>query len=556
MKNFITKITICLTLALAVFSCQEDDKSFGDLSAPTGLAVDATIVGTSTEFPDGDGSGFVDFVATAQNAISYKYIFSDGSSINSPSGVLRKRFTSSGTNTYTVTVLASGKGGVTSSMTTEVTVFSVFDDPETKQFLTGGSTKTWYVAASEPGHLGVGPNNNDAANNFYPNYYAAAPWEKAGSPDSNCLYENELTFSIQNDIVSYQLNNGGRTFVNVDYLGQFGAAGGSDLCLPFDSSGIKTVSLEPADSFVVQNNVPNQTTGTQITISNGGFMGYYIGQSTYEILTITENRMTVRAVMGNNPALAWYLTFVTTRPVQGGTTPDVDYTNLVWQDEFDVPGAPDPLKWGYNLGTGDNGWGNNESQHYTNRPENVIVEGGFLKIRARRESFSGSNFTSARLVTENKFEFTYGKVEVRAKLPTGGGTWPAIWMLGENYQTSPWPACGEIDIMEHVGNQQNTIHGTLHYPGASGGNANSGTTTVPTASSEFHVYKMVWSPESIKFYVDDQPAYHSYTNTPSSPYNLDFFIILNVAMGGNFGGAIDPSFTQSAMEVDYVRVYQ
>ncbi|NBL64101.1 family 16 glycosylhydrolase [Flavobacterium sp. NST-5] len=556
MKNIVLKITVCLTFFAAFFACQEDDKAFGDLTAPSNLAVEATIAGQSVEFPDGDGTGFVNFVATAENAISYKYIFSDGTSINSPSGILRKRFTLNGTNTYTVTVIASGRGGVASTITTEVTVFSVFDDPETKQLLTGGTTKTWYFAASEPGHLGVGQNNSDGSANFYPNYYSAAPWEKAGSPDSDCLYENELTFTLNNDMISYQLNNGGRTFVNAAYLGDFGTSGGSDLCMTYDSSGIKNVSLEPADSFVVQNNVPNQTTGTQMTFSDNGFMGYYIGQSTYEILSITENRMVVRAVMGNNPSLAWYHIFVSTRPVQGGTTPDVDYTNLVWQDEFDIPGAPDNSKWSYNIGNGNNGWGNNESQYYTDRPENVIVEDGLLKIRARRETFSGFNFTSSRLVTENKFEFTYGKVEVRAKLPTGGGTWPAIWMLGQNYATNPWPNCGEIDIMEHVGNQQNTIHGSLHYPGNFGGTANTASTTISNVSSEFHVYKVIWSPDSIKFYVDDQPAFHTYTNSASSPFNLDFFLILNVAMGGNFGGAIDPAFTQSTMEVDYVRVYQ
>lgn len=175
-----------------------------------------------------------------------------------------------------------------------------------------------------------------------------------------------------------------------------------------------------------------------------------------------------------------------------------------------------------------------------------------MKITAKKE---GSTYTSARLKSEDKYEFTYGKIEFRAKLPAGGGTWPAVWSLGQDYKTNSWPACGEIDFMEHVGNSQNVIHGSLHYPGNSGGNGNTGSTTITNASTEFHVYKTIWTPSSIKFYVDDK-LFHSFANNNTVPFNKDFFLIMNVAMGGNFGGTIDPAFTQSTMEVDYIRVYQ
>lgn len=287
-----------------------------------------------------------------------------------------------------------------------------------------------------------------------------------------------------------------------------------------------------------------------MTFSDGGFMGYYIQQSTYEIMSITENRMVVRAVMGGNEALAWYHTFSTQPPTQPS---DDTFDNLVFEDNFDVAGAPDPTKWSYNIGAG--GWGNNEVQYYTNSTDNAIVADGMLKITAKRQNLSGSEFTSARLVSENKFEFTYGKIEFRAKLPTGGGTWPALWALGQNYATNTWPACGEIDVMEHKGNNPNVIYGTLHYPGASGGTANGNNTTITNATTDFHIYSAVWSSTSIKFYVDGN-LYHSYANVAGSPFNADFFLIMNVAMGGNFGGTIDPAFTQSTMEVDYVRVYQ
>jgi beta-glucanase (GH16 family) len=226
---------------------------------------------------------------------------------------------------------------------------------------------------------------------------------------------------------------------------------------------------------------------------------------------------------------------------------------LFWAEEFNTDGAPNPAIWGYDLGGG--GWGNNELEYYTNRPENVIVQGGVLKLKAVKEAYQGYNYTSARMLSKDKFAFTYGKVEARAKLPAGTGTWPAIWMLGSNISTVPWPACGEIDIMEHVGVTINKIYGTLHYPGRSGGNADGGYTFITNATTEFHIYTVDWSPSSIKIYVDNQ-LYHTVANSNSIPFNHDFFLILNVAMGGNFAGTIDPAVTNATMEVDYVRVYR
>lgn len=227
--------------------------------------------------------------------------------------------------------------------------------------------------------------------------------------------------------------------------------------------------------------------------------------------------------------------------------------SLIWSDEFNTPGAPDPAKWGYDLGAG--GWGNNELQYYTNRPDNAVVSGGTLKIIAKTENFSGSPYTSARLLSKDKFSFKYGKVEARAKLPFGAGTWAAIWMLGSNINTVPWPGCGEIDIMEHVGNQQNKIFGTLHYPGRSGGNADGSSVVIANASTEFHKYAVEWTASTIKISVDDF-TFFTFSNSAAVPFNHNFFIILNIAMGGNFGGAVDPAFVSSTMEIDYIRVYQ
>lgn len=226
---------------------------------------------------------------------------------------------------------------------------------------------------------------------------------------------------------------------------------------------------------------------------------------------------------------------------------------IVWSDEFDTDGLPNPAKWGYDRGAG--GWGNDEKEYYTDRAENAVVVNGVLKITAIQENYSGSAYTSARLLTKDKFAFKYGKVEARAKLPVGVGTWPAIWMLGSDIGTTGWPGCGEIDIMEHLGRDLNKIYGTLHYPGRSGGNADGATKMITNATTEFHIYTLEWNASAIKISVDGEQI-HSVANSNSIPFNHDFFLILNVAMGGNFGGAIDPAFTSAAMEVDYVRVYQ
>jgi beta-glucanase (GH16 family) len=225
---------------------------------------------------------------------------------------------------------------------------------------------------------------------------------------------------------------------------------------------------------------------------------------------------------------------------------------LAFADEFNVDGAPDSSKWSYETGAG--GWGNNELQYYTGRPENVIVQGGVLKINLLKENYMGSPYTSARIVTKNKFTLQYGRVDIRAKLPAGGGTWPALWMLGANIDTNPWPACGEIDIMEHVGNIPNRIHATLHHPGHSGGNGDGGTVDIPTATTAFHVYSLDWSSTTIKFYVDNV-VYYTFNNSSGLPFNSPFFFIFNCAMGGNFGGAVDPNFTAGSLEVDYIHVY-
>ena len=258
MKKINNKLSILFVLALMVWGCQDEDYSFGSLDAPKNIEIGVEIQGQDAENPDGDGSGLVNFTTEAVNAMSYKYIFSDGTTINSPSGVTTKRFTRNGVNTYEVTVIASGRAGVSSTKTIEVTVFSDFTDDEAVQFLTGGTSKVWYWSASEPGHLGVGENSSNPENNYRPNYYAAAPFEKAGSPESSCLYEHEMTFSLDGEILKFEANNYGNTFFNAAFNSVGGGGGSSDLCLAYDVSGVKTVQLGPSESILMTTN-PTKT---------------------------------------------------------------------------------------------------------------------------------------------------------------------------------------------------------------------------------------------------------------------------------------------------------
>ncbi len=246
-------------------------------------------------------------------------------------------------------------------------------------------------------------------------------------------------------------------------------------------------------------------------------------------------------------------------------------TNLVWADEFDSNGTPDPTKW--NLVTGDGteqgipGWGNNELQTYTDRPENVTVQNGILIITAKKERFEGKSYTSARIHTKGLYEQKYGRFEARIKVPTGKGIWPAFWLLGDDDgEKLVWPQVGEIDIMEYLGDKPTTMFGTVHGPGYSGGTSISKEYNLANNRFDngFHIFGIEWSPNRINFYVDGD-LYQSLTQEHISEetngkgewvFNRPFYIILNIAVGGNLPGSPneDTSFPQR-MLVDYVRVY-
>ena len=234
---------------------------------------------------------------------------------------------------------------------------------------------------------------------------------------------------------------------------------------------------------------------------------------------------------------------------------------LVWQDEFDGPAgqSPDGAKWNFDIGTD---WGNQQLEFDTDRPENVSLDGdGNLAIIARRESFAGSGYTSARITTKGKFDQAYGRFEARIKMPWGPGIWPAFWLLGSNIDQVGWPRCGEIDIMELRGQEPNLIHGSVHGPGYSGGEAitKSFGFTNDRFDLDFHIFAVEWSEDHLYFFVDD--ALYQVITPEDVPgdwvYDHPFHIILNVAVGGNYVGfpAEGTPFPQT-MLVDYVRVYR
>lgn len=238
-----------------------------------------------------------------------------------------------------------------------------------------------------------------------------------------------------------------------------------------------------------------------------------------------------------------------------------DNYQLVWSDEFNTPGMADTAKWNYDTGGG--GWGNNELQFYTKaRKENARVENGNLIIEARKEKFENREYTSARLVTKGKGDWQYGKIMVRAKLPKGLGTWPAIWMLGS---TTPlkWPDDGEIDIMEHVGYDPAKVHASVHCKKYYHviGTQKTGNVMVPDFAEKFHVYEVEYTKDSVIVGIDGKP-YFSFANERSGyeawPFDNKMHLLLNIAVGGNWGGAkgVDEKIWPVKMEVDYVRVFQ
>ena len=313
----------------------------------------------------------------------------------------------------------------------------------------------------------------------------------------------------------------------------------------------------------------NNWTALSLDFSNAT----YTSNGTSIDATGTYNRLTIFIDLGVNTSGTYLIDTINDgSEVTDPNEIDIIYTDLVWADEFDTNGAIDAAKWHHQTQLPQGGsWYNGEVQHYTNRIENSSVNNGFLDITAIKENFTDQGqtkqYTSARL--NSKFAFTYGRVDVRAKLPFGDGTWPAIWTLGKNinedggfwdsqYGTVGWPACGELDIMEHGLHPTNQVSVAIHTPSSYGSTVNTSIQPLADVANDFHVYSMNWSPDQITFLIDGV-GFYTYNpavkNDDTWPFYLEQYLLLNIAMGGN-GGAIDSNFSQSSMVIDYVRVYQ
>lgn len=261
------------------------------------------------------------------------------------------------------------------------------------------------------------------------------------------------------------------------------------------------------------------------------------------------------------PALLFFTCFLQTAQAQK------TFTKLVWSDEFSGQGLPDSTRWSYDKGRGcpqNCGWGNKELQFYTwDRTDNARQEGGSLIIEAKKETWEDAGYTSARLVTKNKGDWKYGRIEIRAKLPAGRGMWPAVWMLPTKWAYGGWPTSGEIDIMENVGYWHDSVFSTIHTDAYNGmlGTQDSKSYVVTDNDKAFHIYSMEWTAEEMRFMIDGV-LFHTFRNNHTGiaawPFDQEFHLLLNIAVGGNWGGkyGVDDTVFPQRMEVDYVRVYQ
>lgn len=291
----------------------------------------------------------------------------------------------------------------------------------------------------------------------------------------------------------------------------------------------------------------------------------YLGQC--KELGVISNAWTVNDSVTMDWLIAQGINMLTTNEPEVAVqrvknSPEAEGYHLVWSDEFLHDGLPDKKKWNYEVG--DNGWGNRELEYYTHADtNNAIVKNGVLNIIARKEKMGKSDFTSARLTTKGIADWTYGRVEARIKLPKGVGLWPAFWMLGSNVEKAGWPDCGEIDIMEHVGYEPDSIYGTIHC-GAFNSikrNQKGGRLKVSNLYDDFNIYAIEWTPANIRFFVNDIPFFefsNLHKTSAEWPFDKPAFIILNLAVGGSWGGkeGVDEKIFPATYQVDYVRVFQ
>lgn len=315
------RIIAIIMLTISFNACQDDDTTFGDVTAPSNLELTFDIQGQSITDPNGDGTGIVIFNASSENAINYTYDFGDGRTGSTFDGTIEHRFVELGVISYPVTVTATGTGGAATTKTVVIDVLSTFDDAEAKDFLTGGTSKTWYWSVTENGHWGVGPTNligGQSAESYYtPAFFPVPAFGRYCNDLTECFYEDEMVFTKNGNDVIYELKNFGDTYFHNTYLTQFSGPSANnpnneDECLPFTAPAPGPVTFTPT----LDTDVPvTESRKTSMILANNSFISWYVGSSEYEIMDITANRMVLRTVQGNDPALAWYHVLTTDLPV-------------------------------------------------------------------------------------------------------------------------------------------------------------------------------------------------------------------------------------------------
>ena len=497
---------------------------------PTNLSVSISIEGSDSDNPNGDGTGLVKFSASATNAVSYSYRFGTGDSKNA-SGAVEFSYTDVGTKTYDVRVLAYSSTNHFISIDKKITVYvKPLSEPTILELLAGDSSKTWKINSAQDAHF-----SNGTQDKRYSTYWEAYAFSKLNKG----FYDDEYTFNI-NGTYSHKTNEtifGKGHHLNDDF--------GSTSQSP---NGDGDIENYPLSNYQTTFSAKKEDNLNKVEFGDKGFVGFYVGEHSYTIECYDSENIYLRTV--DDQDIAWYV-WLTTNTVSS-ISPKDQFSSLVWSDEFDYTGAIDSDKWVHEVG---DSWYNNEVQSYTSRLDNSKVEDGKLKIIAKKESYNGNNYTSARIISNTKKDFTYGRVDIKAKIPGKKGAWPALWLLGSNFKTVTWPACGEIDILEAAQSNNFKVQSTVHHPDNYGEGDSHISNDYSDITEVFHVYSLVWTKQALTFYVDDKP-HHIVGNSCALPFNWNQFIILNVAMGGTMGGEIASDFDSDIMEIEYVRIYQ
>ena len=498
---------------IGILSCDSSTDDESIVAAPSDLSVSSVIVGLDSNNPNGDGSGTVDFTITATNATSYRVLINN-ETLELTENIFSYTFTDSGTNDYTVTITAINSAGSRSTIRT-ITVFVGGDN---------GLQLVWFDEFDGNGTIDPAKWNYNTG---------GGGW---GNNEEQTYTSDQSNVVIENGILKINAKKES-AIATTYYFDELSLLDSGDNVVSviesFEGVAPSLNEFDGAATQVIDNpNASGENTTSKVlefekNVGASGNAGVWWDNNTAIDLSV-NNKLSLKTW---SPETGIVVRLKLENSSDGSEFHLVDASTSVsngWETlTYDFSGAP-----AYNY-------------------DRLVV---FFD-----HGNTVANYTSARIKTEGLYDFTYGRVDILAKLPASGGVWPAIWMLGSSISSVGWPACGEIDIMEYVGNNPGFVSSAIHTTSSSGATVNHNVVSITNETTEFHLYSVVWTEESITFLVDDVEHYTYNPTTKNAqtwPFNASQFIILNVAMGGTLGGTIDPNFTQDTMEVDYVRVYQ